>query len=75
MRVATGVIWVLGTAAIAAARSTRPVRPTATTAPAATADSRKPHAAPTVGETRELSIKELGNFDYDPDENTPIPPT
>src|SRR5438105_27347 len=34
-----------------------------TTAP--TAAERTPHAPPKPGETREMAIKELGNFDYD----------
>lgn len=28
-------------------------------------ENRKPHARPKAGETREMSIKELGNFEYD----------
>ena len=43
----------------------------ATTRPAPA--DRTPHAAPKAGETIEMTIKELGNFDYDPDQNTPIP--
>ncbi len=34
---------------------------------------RKPHPAPKDGQVTDLTIKELGNFDYDPDQNTPIP--
>jgi hypothetical protein len=36
-------------------------------------ENRKPHAAPTPGETRDLQIKELGNFDYDADKGGNIP--
>ena len=46
--------------------------PPAAAAPSGNAD-RKPHPAPKAGETLDLTIKELGNFDYDPDQNTPIP--
>ena len=34
---------------------------------------RKPHPAPKAGQVLDTTIKELGNFDYDPDQNTPIP--
>ena len=45
-----------------------------TTAPAVAAVAeRKPHAAPKAGEVVELTIKDLGNFEYDPEQNTPIP--
>jgi hypothetical protein len=37
------------------------------------ASERKPHPAPKAGETLEMTIKELGNFEYDPEQNTPIP--
>jgi hypothetical protein len=37
------------------------------------AETRKPHAAVKAGETLELSIKELGNFDYDQDKGGNIP--
>ena len=40
---------------------------------AAPAADRKPHPAPKPGEVLDMTIKELGNFDYDPDQNTPIP--
>ncbi len=43
-----------------------------TPAPVA-ATERKPHPAPKAGETLEMTIKELGNFEYDPEQNTPIP--
>ena len=50
----------------------------ATSAPAApavaTGSDRKPHAAPKPGETVEMSIKELGNFDYDQEKGGNIPP-
>ncbi|CAN5551054.1 hypothetical protein BH09PLA1_BH09PLA1_31050 [soil metagenome] len=38
-----------------------------------TAESRKPHAAPKAGETRELAIKDLGNFEYDADLGGGVP--
>jgi hypothetical protein len=34
---------------------------------------RTPHKPPVAGETRELAVKELGNFDYDPDQGGVIP--
>jgi hypothetical protein len=37
------------------------------------AAARKPHPTPKAGETLEMTIKELGNFEYDPEQNTPIP--
>jgi hypothetical protein len=49
---------------------------TAAAAPAAPASpfaDRKPHPVPKDGEVLDMTIKELGNFDYDPDQNTPIP--
>jgi hypothetical protein len=45
----------------------------APSAGAPTAGDRKPHPAPRPGEVLDLSIKDLGNFEYDPDQNTPIP--
>ena len=45
----------------------------AVAAPAPAAVDRKPHPAPKAGETMDMTIKELGNFEYDPDQNTPIP--
>ena len=54
-------------------RSAKPVAGgTAPAAASANAD-RKPHPAPKAGEVVDLTIKDLGNFDYDPDQNTPIP--
>ena len=41
--------------------------------PQAIGENRKPHAAPKPGETRDLQIKELGNFDYDADKGGNIP--
>ena len=58
------------TAAPIAAASATPAAPAA--AASLTAD-RKPHPAPKDGQVMEMTIKELGNFDYDPDQNTPIP--
>ena len=40
---------------------------------ATSAEERKPHAAPKPGETLQIQIKELGNFDYDPDKGGNIP--
>ena len=37
------------------------------------AEQRKPHSKPKDGQTLELSIKELGNFDYDQDKGGNIP--
>jgi hypothetical protein len=39
-----------------------------------TAEQRKPHDPPQPGEIREMAIKELGNFQYDPDKGGNIPP-
>jgi hypothetical protein len=39
----------------------------------ATGDDRKPHAPPKDGEVRELTIKDLGNFEYDADIGGGIP--
>jgi hypothetical protein len=37
------------------------------------ADQRKQHAPPRAGEVREMAIKELGNFQYDPEKGGGIP--
>jgi hypothetical protein len=34
---------------------------------------RKPHPAPKPGEVLDMPIKDLGNFEYDPEQNSPIP--
>jgi hypothetical protein len=47
--------------------------PVAPTAAPVTAAERKPHPAPKPGEMLDMSIKDLGNFEYDPEQNTPIP--
>jgi hypothetical protein len=59
MQVASAVTSVGSSAAV-------PVQPAA---PAA----RTPHPAAKPGEVLEMSIKELGNFDYDPENGSPIP--
>ena len=41
--------------------------------PPTSAEQRKPHTAPKQGQTVELSIKELGNFDYDQEKGGNIP--
>jgi hypothetical protein len=41
--------------------------------PPATAEKRVPHPTPKSGETTELTIKELGNFEYDADKGGNIP--
>jgi len=41
--------------------------------PEMSADKRKPHPAPKSGEIGSLTIKELGNFEYDPDKGGNIP--
>ena len=38
-----------------------------------TGENRKPHAPPKAGETRELAIKDLGNFEYDADIGGGVP--
>ena len=45
----------------------------AAAAPVATNGDRKPHPPLKDGQVLDTTIKELGNFDYDPDQNTPIP--
>jgi hypothetical protein len=40
---------------------------------ATSAEERTPHAAPKAGEVRDVSIKELGNFDYDADKGGNLP--
>ena len=42
-------------------------------APAPTAEQRIPHKKPQPGEVLSLQIKDLGNFDYDPDKGGNIP--
>jgi hypothetical protein len=46
---------------------------TANAAPASLNTNRKPHPAPTDGETLDMPIKDLGNFDYDADKGGEIP--
>ena len=45
----------------------------AATAGGSLSADRVPHPAPKAGQVLDMTIKELGNFDYDPDQNTPIP--
>jgi hypothetical protein len=46
----------------------------ATAAPAApAAEARKPHAAPKPGETYDIAIKDLGNFEYDQEKGGNLP--
>ena len=60
-------------AAVAAAGAP-PVAPvTIPTGPPTSAEQRKPHKAPKEGQTLELSIKELGNFEYDQEKGGNIP--
>jgi hypothetical protein len=40
---------------------------------ATSAEARKPHPAPKAGETMEMTIKELGNFEYDQEHGGNIP--
>jgi hypothetical protein len=56
--------------AIASLKSAPPA-----TQPAAvvTYKDRRPHTAPKPGEVLEMSIKDLGNFDYDPEHGLPLP--
>jgi hypothetical protein len=56
--------------AITSTGSSAPVPAVAAPAPAA---DRKPHPAPKPGEVLEMTIKELGNFEYDPENGSPIP--
>ena len=59
--------------AVAAAPS--PSAPTVSipTGPPTSAEQRKAHKAPKAGQTLELSIKELGNFDFDQEKGGNIP--
>src|SRR4051812_43829451 len=41
--------------------------------PAMSSETRKPHPKPQPGQVQEMSIKELGNFDYDADKGGNIP--
>jgi hypothetical protein len=47
--------------------------PTTQPGVATSAEERKPHAAPKPGETRDVVIKDLGNFEYDADKGGNIP--
>ena len=58
---------------VTAAPAVAPAAAAAKVPAVAAKDDRKPHEAPKAGETRDMAIKDLGNFDYDPDQNTPIP--
>jgi hypothetical protein len=55
-----------------AAPATQPAVAAATPAPAATTSDRVPHPAPKKGEVLDMTIKELGNFEFD-DEKPVIP--
>jgi hypothetical protein len=57
--------------ALAAARTDPQAN--ATLRPPPTAEERKPHPAPAPGEVRELTIQQLGNFDYDQEKGGGIP--
>src|SRR5437588_224233 len=72
----------LGGAAVIAAPATQPAKPTTApaTQPAAAgnpatpaAEARKPHPAPKPGETYDIAIKDLGNFEYDQEKGGNIP--
>ena len=41
--------------------------------PAVSTEARTPHPKPKDGEVLEMAIKELGNFEYDPENGSPIP--
>ena len=58
-------------ASVAQAAPGAPV--TIPTGPATSAEQRKPHKAPKAGQTMELTIKELGNFEYDQEKGGNIP--
>jgi len=61
----------------AAKRAVKPVLRPGDFAPAPNVpsdeQSRKPHAPPVEGEVREIGIKELGNFQYDPEKGGGVP--
>lgn len=59
--------------AVTSVGSAAPVPAPSAPAPAMSAATRVPHPAPKAGEVLEMSIKELGNFDYDADNGSPIP--
>jgi hypothetical protein len=58
--------------AVTSVGSAAPV-PAAPAGPAVTAAARTPHAKPKDGEVLEMGIKDLGNFEYDPENGSPIP--
>ena len=60
-------------AAVAAAGPSPAAPVTIPTGPPTSAEQRKPHRAPKDGQTLELSIKELGNFEYDQEKGGNIP--
>jgi hypothetical protein len=47
--------------------------PAAPAGPAISAVARTPHPKPKDGEVLEMGIKDLGNFEYDPENGSPIP--
>jgi len=51
----------------------RPTSAAAAVDPPATAGARQPHAPPRPGEVRQMTIKQLGNFKYDPANGANIP--
>jgi hypothetical protein len=58
--------------AVTSVGSSAPV-PAAAPGPAVAAAARTPHPKPKEGEVVELAIKDLGNFEYDPENGSPIP--
>ena len=60
-------------AAPVAVASPAPAAVSIPTGPPTSAEQRKPHKAPKDGQTLELSIKELGNFEYDQEKGGNIP--
>jgi hypothetical protein len=56
---------------IAQANAANGLTPAASSSPIG--ENRKPHAVPKDGETLDLAIKDLGNFDYDADKGGNIP--
>jgi hypothetical protein len=59
---------------LAAAKASASAQPSVVPAtPGISAEARKPHSAPKPGETLEMGIKDLGNFEYDQEHGGNIP--
>jgi hypothetical protein len=61
----TGLVWAVDPPT---------TQPAAAPAAASLFAHRTPHLPPKPGEMRTFTVKELGNFDYDPEKGGPVPP-